>query len=268
MYLRFLTSLGLNALSSHPFSICTLPSAENGEMVFFVRPRGGITKRLATLASKSPDRTLPVLLDGPYGGFSSRWSEGFDKTIIIAGGSGAGFTLGVIQDWLRNAAGSARQLAVVIATRDAEMREWYMVELHRILQEQGVSSLADIPGVSVSIHETTVASSIKAVRSPLAPELVSDVEKKLAVEEPTSPSSENTSSISSSGITYSSTRPDLYALVSEYAAQAQATVGVVVCGPTTMIHDVSDATADIQRKIIAGDPKTASELWMHSEPFS
>lgn len=268
VYLRCFTNFGLDALSSHPFSIATLPAAEDGEMVLFVRPRGGITKRLATIASRSPDRSLRVLLDGPYGGLSTRWSEGFDKTLIVAGGSGAGFTLGLIQEWIQKSGGSARQLAVVIATKDPEMREWYRSELQRIIQKQDVASLADIPTVSVCIHETTVDTPVNTLSSPLASDTGLDLEKKLAVVEPTSPDSDNTSSSSSFGINFFSGRPDLRALVSDFAAVSQATVGVVVCGPESMIHAVSDTTADVQRKIAMGASNTASELWMHSEPFS
>lgn len=64
-------------LEAHPFSIASLPekpaddalprrSDEEDELVFIVRARNGMTKRLQTLALQGAAR-IPVYLDGPYG---------------------------------------------------------------------------------------------------------------------------------------------------------------------------------------------------------
>lgn len=103
IFVRFLT-LGLHSLTSHPFTICSLPnqSGTQPELVFFISPRGGLTSRLAMLAVKEPNKSIGVYLDGPYGAISVESLSKFGKALVIAGGSGAGFTLPLIEDVLRH----------------------------------------------------------------------------------------------------------------------------------------------------------------------
>jgi ferric-chelate reductase len=63
-------------LEAHPFSIASLPLPKNNEdtqakdevdeLVFIVRARGGMTRRLQELALEGKPK-VPVYLDGPYG---------------------------------------------------------------------------------------------------------------------------------------------------------------------------------------------------------
>ena len=67
MFLSFPT---IGVLQSHPFTIANI--AEEGEkkskMVWIVRTRDGLTKRLKDYAeAKSGATTAPVFMDGPYG---------------------------------------------------------------------------------------------------------------------------------------------------------------------------------------------------------
>lgn len=108
MFVRFMsTALGLpHALTTHPFSICSLPRVGKdnigvNELVFYVRPHGGITKRLHEFAKASPGETLPVLLDGPYGGMDAAAFESFDRFLVIAGGSGGGTILPILETLAR-----------------------------------------------------------------------------------------------------------------------------------------------------------------------
>lgn len=108
--------------------------------MFYIRPRGGFTSRLAKIASKQPNVSLPVLLDGPYGGLIAVTLTKFDRALIIAGGSGAGYTLPLIEDVVRRLNGQhdtdseekgtslrPRQtvLQVIVSTRDHDTRRWY-----------------------------------------------------------------------------------------------------------------------------------------------
>jgi predicted ferric reductase len=58
--------------------------------VFYVRPVGGFTARLAKLA-EGGGRTISVSIDGPYGknDIASTLAE-HENTLFIASGSGAG----------------------------------------------------------------------------------------------------------------------------------------------------------------------------------
>jgi predicted ferric reductase len=79
-FFRFLLGEGdLHRFSSHPFTVASV--AEAGKIELIVKVRHGITLRLAELDS------VPVLLDGPYGGLQGR-AEAYDHVLLIAGGSG------------------------------------------------------------------------------------------------------------------------------------------------------------------------------------
>lgn len=94
-----------------PFTICSLPPSystnkiskvEDAELILYVKPMGAITARLASLASKSPNTTISKRLNGPYGGLIIKIFAKYDRALLIAGGSGAGFTHPLIEDILRN----------------------------------------------------------------------------------------------------------------------------------------------------------------------
>lgn len=235
-------------------------------MAFFVQPRGGLTRRLGALAAKRPDASVRILLDGPYGGLPARWSKGFDASLVIAGGSGCGFTLALVEQWVRNRAAdpaSIKALDVILCTRDPEMRVWYSHELQRILRTNGYATLSDVPGLSFMLHETYVAPGISSTSSPSLTS--SDVEKSPA-EKDTSVTTDM--SCPALGVSFFAGRPDLVQAVAARAACPSMTLGIAVCGPASIISDVSSAAADVQGKILAGDESMASEVWLHRESFS
>lgn len=245
-----------------------------GEMVFFLQPRGGLTRRLAAAATKQPDVGIKVLMEGPYGGMPERWYEGFDRTLIVAGGSGCGFTLALVEDWIRRKrlldSGFNKQLEVVLATRDPEMRIWYMEELQRIVKAPYLSSLTEIKGLSIRFHETHLTSD-PDVQSPAPNGLSSDDEEKNAGKEATEITPRDDASSTTDtlfGIKFFQGRPDVGEAVTRCANQSGATVGVSVCGPSSMLHDVNKAAADAQRRIASGDKTAAAELLLHTESFS
>ncbi|ATY62451.1 ferric reductase transmembrane [Cordyceps militaris] len=267
VFLRFLTC-GAHALTAHPLTVCSLPEPARlgGEMVFFVQPRGGLTGRLAALARAQPDKSVPVLLEGPYGGLPRRWHQGFDHTLLVAGGSGCGFTLALIESWLRAGAAAEkgeRHLEVVLATRDPEMRIWYMEELQRLAERQSVQGKTELPGVSVSFCETHNQG---AVSSPDPGSSSGDEEKRVAVKNVQQTDSSSTAA-SLFGVCFSHGRPDTRAAVNRLASVNGVTVGVTVCGPAGMVHDVGVAAAEAQLRIVRGRPG-AAELYLHKEAFS
>jgi NAD(P)H-flavin reductase len=64
---------------------------------FFVRARGGATKRLLDHVGK--DKELKVFVDGPYS--SPPVLIGYDSVLLIAGGSGVSFTWPLFLDLIR-----------------------------------------------------------------------------------------------------------------------------------------------------------------------
>ncbi|KAL8669141.1 MAG: hypothetical protein Q9168_006254 [Polycauliona sp. 1 TL-2023] len=103
----FLTCHGLAPLQAHPFTIASLPA--DGKLEFLVKSKSGSTKSFLRHAEKSQglrqassnkchDRS--VLLEGPYGRI--RPLRQFDSVFLIAGSSGATFTVPLMRDIVSN----------------------------------------------------------------------------------------------------------------------------------------------------------------------
>ncbi|GMK57797.1 hypothetical protein CspeluHIS016_0406310 [Cutaneotrichosporon spelunceum] len=93
----FLHLMSISPLANHPFTLASWRRTAAGgtELHFLCKPRGGSTSVLRTsvqraLANAIPQELgalkLPILLDGPYG--VSHNLEGFDRVLLVAGGSG------------------------------------------------------------------------------------------------------------------------------------------------------------------------------------
>lgn len=268
-YLRFLTG-GIHALTTHPLTICSMSSKreQDNEMVFYVHPRGGMTRRLAEMARKQPESRVRVLVEGPYGGLPRRWSEGSDQTLLIAGGSGTAFTLSLIEDWLSQGIRVPPcTLKVVLATRDPEFRVWYIEELQRMSERQCGAGLTEVSGLSIHIHETCDPAMIKRSQPRALEEVSTSDDEKVHQSEAMTRLSAS-SSLSLFGVRFFRGRPDTAAAVKSACMQGQAdTVGVVVCGPSGMVHDVSCEAAAQQQRILRGRAGP-SEVWFHKEAFS
>lgn len=258
VFLRFITC-GMHALTAHPFTICSVPQRDcQNQLVFYVKARGGLTGRLMALARKNPDVQIPVLIDGPYGGIPAGRVDDFDRNLIIGGGAGAGITLALIEDFIRFEVNQTpREMKVIVATRDPGMRAWYIQALEDIavrhLQQKPVT------GLSIHIHETFSENEVQQVETNI--KAASKAESIRSKE-----SSKSTRELFN--IQFFTGRPDLAAAIQRMADQESVSVGVVVCGPSSMIHDVREAAAVAQKDILSGKPGYAGEVWLHSEKFS
>lgn len=251
VFVRFLT-LGIHSLTAHPFTICSIAYdpdqvGKASEIILLIKPRRGITGRLAKLAAKSPGSTKKVLLDGPYGGLSETNLAQFDRVLVIAGGSGGGFSLAVVEEALKHHALSAGAIQVIFATRNPAMADWYNDEMHAKLSTFNASKQT-----SVSVHVTGEAdlSSLdpdpdQPDKQPPEPRITSEGRYNLAVHRQ---------------------RPNIPEIVAAAAnGQSGKRVGVFVCGPASMLHDTRNATARAQQGVVNG---TVEEVFLHTEPFS
>ncbi|KAK5745968.1 hypothetical protein LTR17_001098 [Elasticomyces elasticus] len=277
-FVRFMT-LGIHAASIHPFTACSLPSETNveSELVFYIRPRGGLTTRLARLAEARPGSTVRVLLDGPYGGVSMPKLEQCQRQLVIAGGSGAGWILPMLLAHIRrndlvdraeSKEVSNNTMKIILATRDTPTRQWFERTLHEALAERGLSALPS--GVEVEVHYTGSGEPgpISESASQEA-EVHADPEKALSASH-ASPDSDSDSDVASNlkpSLKRVDGRPDLAALVRAEVASAPPNeqLGVFVCGPLSMQNDVSNAVAAAQLEIMKGASK---EVYLHMEHFS
>lgn len=277
-FLRF-TSFGfLSTLTAHPFTICSTPakmSAESNELVFYIRRQGGFTEKLYQHAFTKPDGDVPVLVDGPYGGVSWLKLRNADRLLVIAGGSGAGWTLPFVEYFLRSVANfideaaprtsytAPTSLRVVLATRDTKSRLWFDQTLQTILAQYPTAVLSS---VQIEVHLTgetanqadilpkTVHPSTRSLPSEASNDIVVGTEK------------EGETLVSGKEHTG---RPQLPLIVqeeAEKAADADETLNVYICGPKTMQNDVRNAVAAENLKIITG--ARSGGVYLHTEHFS
>ncbi|KAJ5247797.1 hypothetical protein N7468_002780 [Penicillium chermesinum] len=263
IFLRFLTC-GVHALTAHPFTVCSVPQTNGeNELVFYVRQRGGLTARLMGLAKKTPGAQVPVLMDGPYGGFSEGRLEEFDKSLVICGGAGAGLALSLIEEFVRcSNFRQGKEMRVILATRDPGMKAWYTHALEDLATRQ--SWQKSVPGLSIRIHETFSATPALA---PTTDNKVFEVEEGTASKSVHSKESESLV-YEIFNVQFFSGRPNLPLAVQNISENAGSSIGTVVCGPASMTHDVSSAASEAQSHILSGKPGFAKELWLHRENFS
>lgn len=255
MFLRFVT-LGFHAFTAHPFTICSLPDADKlvGEpqsvMTFYVKPHGGFTGRLAAAAAtKGGSITVPVLLEGSYGGVQGRPLTEYDRALVVACGSGAGFSLPFVMEWVAAAARGAgnrgekaqqKKMTVIIATRDARMLQWYEAALVEFLDAQHLEFPAG--AIEVLVHLTSDGED--------------GASDKMA---PASP-------IQNLGVRILTGRPDLSAIVREVTLESSGSVGIAACGPSSVLEAVRSEAAEAELRILKSGPG-AREVYLYSEVF-
>ncbi|KAL4965311.1 ferric reductase family protein [Aspergillus stella-maris] len=304
VFIRFIdprTGIALHSLTSHPFTICSVAHDIRGtgkanEMVFYVKPKGGITGRLAKLAQRNPGKRHSVLLEGPYGGIDMKNLERSNEVVIVSGGSGGGFALGVFEAILAQALrrqeasgvdkGKSVSVRVIFATHTVEVARWYAAEIERLT---GLYSAEDLD-IDVSIHVTsrsaaapdtqlnvdtdiekeTQASTGPESKSASTSEQAHDIEQ-LSDSSSDSPTNRNTTNDINS---FNKGRPNLPTLISNIAtstpssdSQSSKRVAIFVCGPASMLHDVRSAAATEQERILKG-ANAGGEVYLHSESFS
>lgn len=287
VFVRFLTS-DLHLLTAHPFtisSVCRNPdeTGKASEIIFFIKPRRGVTARLGAIATKRPGKSMKVLLEGPYGGVSEHHMAHFDTLLVIAGGSGGGFSLAMVDEALRLSSLKSREpnkirrnLQVVFSSRDLAMADWYTQEIEARLSKSTELSLDNEKGqtfeTSVSVHVTSNTPTRNTTTNDSAisfstPDTEKEAGKKL-------PSPEITTTGSFSLNVHRNIRPDIPGLVARTVAMAHAQgnhegkklrVGVLACGPASMLHDTRNAVALAQRRALRGE---VEEVYLHSEPFA
>lgn len=293
-FLRF-TSFGLlQALSAHPFTICSLPSRQPGvksELVFYIRHQGGFTAQIYEFAMKNPNATVPVLIDGPYGGINMQTYYQSDHILVIAGGSGVGWTLPFIEqfitcrstpadeecgraeevdsekvasdDELRHAykLSMPSSLRLILATRDISSRTWYVQAVNKLLAEHSVTN--SLHNIHIQVHLTGDA--IKDNNS------TNQVQEHPAILERRSSLPQRISGEGNQISTLAEEcegRPQLPVIIQEAARvmEASESLGVYVCGPTTMQNDVRNAVADVNLNIFKGSKSGGA--YLHCEHFS
>ncbi|KAK7041554.1 hypothetical protein VNI00_009141 [Paramarasmius palmivorus] len=238
-FLHFMTVM---PFQSHPFTIANIPTPENNELVILIRQASGVTKRLAKrLGGKDTNATIPVFLDGPFGGVHNDLSI-YEHVVLIAGGTGITFAMPVLQDLIGKMKTDCvcKSIQVLWSVREEEAISWMINELETAVKEAPSSS------VTVKIHVTGTASSAGSDDE-------SEKEKH------------PTPGVALSYPWYG--RADVPGLIHSAAADNR-TLGVAACGPETLLYDVRNAVAGVQKVIAIGKPGSPVELFLHTEEYA
>ncbi|KAL1953498.1 hypothetical protein VTO42DRAFT_2751 [Malbranchea cinnamomea] len=128
----FLCFPELNIWQSHPFTPASVPTKESLDQrhLYIVRCLGGETARLATLASKTEQRSTPVILTGPFGG--SVLDRTAPNVLVIAGGTGISFALPMAAAAVQNC-GVTSRVELVWIIKHARNIDWVEAELDALL---------------------------------------------------------------------------------------------------------------------------------------
>ncbi|KAF5356913.1 hypothetical protein D9756_006407 [Leucocoprinus leucothites] len=155
VYLSF-PGVSVSPFEAHPFTIAAIPTYDNdpgsgnevkswtGELEFCMRVRSGLTKRLLPYIDGGKD--FNVFLDGPYN--SSPVLVGYDSVLLIAGGSGVGFTLPLFLDLLQRTkkdGPACRRLTFVWTVRHFDKISWIRSKLSSALRNPP-------PNIIINVH--------------------------------------------------------------------------------------------------------------------
>ncbi|MCJ1387481.1 hypothetical protein MMC18_000324 [Xylographa bjoerkii] len=149
---------------SHPATIASIPSSHSNELVFILRAHKGFTKRILDGAASSstenllnkevseitldPEKRFLALIDGPYGASHSDFAA-FDTTVLIAGSTGATFTLPILLDIAHRASTQnlpVRNVVFVWMIKNTEWAIWIVNEL-----QTAVENLRRV-GIEVAVY--------------------------------------------------------------------------------------------------------------------
>ena len=282
----FVRFMGLHAWSIHPFSACSLPAraavnrSVESELVFYIRPQGGFTARLARYAEAHPESQMRVLLDGPYGGVDMQKVVSCQRRVVIAGGSGAGWVLPLLIAFLRQLQlqtvdnPQRPSLRVILVTRDKATQTWFEKAVADEIAACPVDSLT-AADYSIELYYTGTADN--EARPKLTGQFLQEFDdlEKAPISQG-SPKSDLESSSQSSGqlglvkqlnVRRHDGRPDLSTIIAqEGESQASNSAsGVFVCGPASMQSDATNAVAKEQLRIMKDGSR---EMYFHCEHFS
>jgi predicted ferric reductase len=123
----------IGPFESHPFTVANVPwktsDGTHGEADFVIRAHSGFTKRLNRKAiSSEPGKPIStrVMVAGPFGRLPT-WG-GFESLVLISAGTGASFTLPILQSVLDDP-GCVRTIDFILSVKKKQEAEYYITRL-------------------------------------------------------------------------------------------------------------------------------------------
>lgn len=154
----------LSLFQTHPF---TAVANDQDGLEFVAKAQGGFTGVLHDVAVKSPSKLLWASLDGPYGHLPD--VKSYNKKILVAGGSGAAFTFGLMNHIMEGYDNFNASIDFIWAVRNMGMyhlKLWSLVETLTWHRPSAVVSetLAHTPACSTKSADYYLCDKSKANR--------------------------------------------------------------------------------------------------------
>ena len=128
---------GIALLDNHLFTIAsacdeTYVTAKDGTttrrpIVFFIKPKDGITKNLMRLVEQEALKTVKVNVEGPYGGHDRQMELPYQHIILLAGGSGITSVLPLLTDLarkIRRERTALKEILLIWVVKDRHSMGW------------------------------------------------------------------------------------------------------------------------------------------------
>ncbi|TDZ31053.1 putative ferric reductase transmembrane component [Colletotrichum spinosum] len=152
----------IRMFESHPF---TIVSNDRSGLELVMKSHRGFTGAVGTFAAANPGRTAWGSVDGSYG--SCPDTEKYDKLVLVAGGSGAAFTFGLVNRMLNRCERPKLQsVDFYWAVRRKEHLSWFAKHLRNLAKAGPAINVTlfvtDEPSTSSSQARTGAASQYDA----------------------------------------------------------------------------------------------------------
>ncbi|THH32758.1 hypothetical protein EUX98_g1466 [Antrodiella citrinella] len=226
---------------SHPLTVASVVErdAKEQELVFVVRVRDGLTRKLKDHVVEVGACEVPVILDGPYG--SPPDITPFSTCVFIAGGSGITFTLPRFEDLVNqvnDGKACARSITFIWAIRERGHMRWVSKRLAEI-----TALVPPHVALSVSIFITSSTGAAELTNSdgtstPTMSEDSSDDVEKRSQAATFGGGGEDDLEEKFDRIALYRERPDLKKMLEEEVKGSEGPVSVDVSGPQTLIATV------------------------------
>lgn len=252
----FLRFGAVRPLDNHPFTVADVPrytASNDTEMVFYIRPQGGLTARIGKIVDAKRMGDLRVTLDGPYGTvIRPKIAMRYESVILVAGGGGISAILPWLQELVHDKTETTvlQTIKVIWVIRRANAISWVASELQRLLENAAPRSLEyDIWVTNDSAGE--------AAETPLQSQ-----DEKKTIGQVLSSAQSTGSGGPSIQPAHVGSRPRMQTLIPALVS-ADRTL-VIGCGPESLKVDLSNAVAVAQSRVSAG---RAREIRLHTETF-
>ncbi|RYP43691.1 hypothetical protein DL768_009773 [Monosporascus sp. mg162] len=125
----------IRAFETHPFTIVS-----DNPLELIINTHSGFTRDLHKFAVAKPGATLKASLEGPYGTIPDPMD--YDKVVLVAGGTGATFTFGLVADMLRRMDETSAQRIEFIWAHSLDNLSWFTQHLNNIRTHVHASKVA------------------------------------------------------------------------------------------------------------------------------